>query len=76
MRWTRLDEVRKTGAEQQPRHPPITPIISPSARNIRQMLDRVVPMAIIVPISRVRSKIDITIVFATLKITIREGPCR
>ena len=52
-----------------PATPPMMPIISPSARNIRQMLERVVPMAIIVPISRVRSKIDITIVLATLKIT-------
>ena len=34
-----------------------------------QIRERSVPMAIIVPISRVRSKIDITIVLATLKIT-------
>ena len=55
----------------KPAAPPITPTISASERNILKMSLRTVPSTFSTPISRVRSVMDIIMVFATQMAEIR-----
>ena len=67
-----VDENRNQTPIASPASPPKTPVNNPSSRKIRQILERSVPMAIKVPISRVRSKALIMTVLATLSTTMTE----